>query len=53
MLHDRMAGQKENPMTWATGKVHGVRGVHVGDVIGGGNAKFQKAITWLKPELEF
>ena len=53
MLRDRMAGQRENPTTWATRKVHGVLGVHVDDLIGGGNAKFQKAITWLKSELEF
>ena len=53
MLRDRMTGAKKNNTILATRKVHGVIGVHVDDLIGGGNAKFQKAIAWLKTELEF
>ena len=33
--------------------VQGVLGVHVDDVVGGGNLVFQKAVKWLRTELEF
>ena len=33
--------------------VLGVLGVHVGDLAGGGNLVFQKAVQWLRTELEF
>ena len=31
----------------------GVLGVHVGDLVGGGNLVLQKAVQWLRTELEF
>ena len=31
----------------------GVLGVHVDDLVGGGNLAFQKAVQWLRTELEF
>lgn len=34
-------------------KVHGVLGVHVGDLLGGGEVRFQRAIKWLRHGLEF
>ena len=33
--------------------VLGVLGVHVDDLVGGGNLAFQKAVQWLRTELEF
>ena len=33
--------------------VLGVLGVHVDDLVGGGNLVFQKAVQWLRTELEF
>ena len=33
--------------------VHGVLGVHVDDLVGGGNLTFQKVVQWLRTELEF
>ena len=33
--------------------VQGVLGVHVDDLVGGGNIAFQKAVHWLRTELEF
>ena len=33
--------------------VQGVLGVHVDDLVGGGNLAFQKAVQWLRTELEF
>ena len=33
--------------------VQGVLGVHVDDLVGGGNLTFQKAVQWLRTELEF
>ena len=33
--------------------VQGVLGVHVDDLVGGGNLTFQKAMQWLRTELEF
>ena len=33
--------------------VQGVLGVHVDDLAGGGNLAFQKAVQWLRTELEF
>ena len=33
--------------------VQGVFGVHVDDLVGGGNLTFQKAVQWLLTELEF
>ena len=33
--------------------VQGVVGVHVDDLLGGGNLAFQKAVQWLQTELEF
>ena len=33
--------------------VQGVLGVHVDDLLGGGNLAFQKAVQWLRTELEF
>ena len=33
--------------------VQGVLGVHVDDLVGGGNLTFQKAVQWLRSELEF
>ena len=33
--------------------VQGVLGVHVDDLVGGGNLVFQKAVQWLRTELEF
>lgn len=33
--------------------VHGILGVHVDDLIGGGDQLWEKAIRWLKSELEF
>ena len=44
----------EKPCEWAQRrKIHGVLGVHVDDLLGGGDMKFRKAIEWLKKELEF
>ena len=33
--------------------ISGVLGVHVDDLVGGGNLAFQKAVQWLRTELEF
>ena len=33
--------------------VRGVLGVNVDDLVGGGNLAFQKAVQWLRTELEF
>ena len=33
--------------------IQGVLGVHVDDLVGGGNLNFQKAVQWLRTELEF
>ena len=33
--------------------VQGVLGVHVDDLLGGGNLAFQRAVQWLWTELEF
>ena len=33
--------------------VQGVLGVHVDDLLGGGNLAIQKAVQWLRTELEF
>ena len=34
------------------GDISGVLGVHVDDLVGGGNFAFQKAVQWLRTELE-
>ena len=33
--------------------VQGVLGVHVDHLLGGGNLAFQRAVQWLRTELEF
>ena len=33
--------------------IHGILGVHVDDLIGGGDEKWRRAIEWIKKELEF
>ena len=33
--------------------IQGVLGVHPDDVVGGGNLNFQKAVQWLRTDLEF
>lgn len=33
--------------------VHGILGVHVDDLLGGGDAHFRRAAVWLKTGLEF
>ena len=52
-LRERMTGEQTTTTGWPTREVHGVLGVHVDDLIGGGDHRFQKAIMWLKTELEF
>ncbi len=52
MLRDHMAGYKERHTTWTTRKIHVIQGVHVGDLIGCGSTKFQKATAWLTTEFE-
>ena len=42
----RFAGNRQR-------NVLGVLGVHVDDLVGGGNLAFQKAVQWLRTELEF
>ena len=54
-LRRRMTGE-HHASTYEPGlkrKIHRVLGGHVDDLLGGGNAKFQKAILWLRSELEF
>ena len=36
-----------------SGKIHGVLGVHVGDVIGGGNETFDRIMTAVRKEFDF
>ena len=38
---------------WRQRQDQGVLGVHVEDLVGGGNLAFQKAVQWLRTEVEF
>ena len=42
------------PSEWVKRRrIDGILGVHVDDLLGGGGARFRKAIEWMKRELEF
>lgn len=47
-----MTGNEKQP--WQRQRhIHGVLGVHVDDLLGGGDEHWRKAMDWLKKELEF
>ena len=54
LTSDVASGTKGSTSAWQPQRhVHGVLGVHVDDLIGGGDQKWQEAIRKLRTELEF